>query len=70
MNCKNCGKTLPSDATSRRAFCNDICRVQFNRAQKANDLFFDAMVTIRKLSKNGQTDELKHLRDAIDDLLK
>ena len=70
MNCKNCGKPLPAEATSRRAFCNDLCRVQFNRAQKANDLFFDAMVAIRKLSKNGETEQLKRLREAIDDMLR
>jgi len=69
MTCKHCGKALPVGATARRAFCDDLCRVQFNRAQKANDLYFDAMVAIRKLKKDGKLDELKLLRQVIDDLL-
>lgn len=69
MNCKHCGKALPTGSTSRRAFCDDLCRVQFNRAQKSNDLYFDAMVAIRKLKKDGKLDELRQLRQVIDDLL-
>jgi hypothetical protein len=46
-----------------------VCRVQFNRALKADDLFFDAMVTIRKLAKAGKKAELKQLQQAIEDLI-
>lgn len=69
MNCKQCGKALPSNSTSRRAFCNDLCRVQFNRAKVASDLMFDAMVVIRKMSKAGNVSELKQLQQEIADLL-
>jgi hypothetical protein len=69
MVCKQCGEPLPSNSTVRRSFCNDVCRVQFNRALKADDLFFDAMVTIRKLAKAGKNAELKQLQQAIDDLI-
>jgi len=68
-NCKQCGKALPRVSTSRRQFCNDVCRVQFNRALKSDNLFFDAMVTIRKLAKAGKKAELQQLQDAIQDLI-
>lgn len=70
MNCRNCGKQLPPESTARRAFCDDLCRVQHNRAAKAQDTLFDAMVAIRKLSKGGKIAELKQLRESIDDLIK
>lgn len=33
--CKNCETWLPRHSSSRRQFCNDLCRLQYNRAQKA-----------------------------------
>lgn len=70
MNCRNCGKPLPPESTVRRAFCDDVCRVQHNRALKTNDLRFDAMVAIRKLAKGGKMDDLLWLQLEIDDLIK
>jgi hypothetical protein len=69
MKCKNCGAELPAGVTSRRAFCSDICRVKFNRSQKAQDFFFDAMVLIRKMKREGKIDELKRLSETINDML-
>lgn len=74
--CQNCGKDMGREITSRRKFCNDLCRVQFNRAQKANDLYFDAMSIIYKLGKSPRTEKqesittLKNLKRAIDDALR
>ena len=67
--CKQCGKELPR-STDRRMFCNDVCRVQFHRALKANDLYFDAMVAIRSLAKAGKIEDLRLLQDVISDLIK
>jgi len=70
MKCRNCGEPLPANSTVRRAYCNDVCRVQHNRAMKADDLFFDAMVAIRNLAKASKFDDLRRLQETIDDLIK
>lgn len=75
-NCRNCGKPLPRDATRRRRFCDDICRVEFNRAQSVTALYGDAMNAIYKLgkAKHGNKpdaiESLKTLKRAIDDQLR
>jgi len=74
--CENCNQDMGREITSRRRFCSDKCRVQFNRAQKANDLYFDAMSIIYKLGKSPKTERLKaietlrNLKPAIDDALR
>ena len=70
MKCRNCGEELPANSTVRRAFCNDVCRVQHNRATKANDLYFDAVVAVRRLAKSGKIEDLRLLQDEIKDLIK
>lgn len=69
MKCKQCGEELPTGATSRRAFCDDVCRVKFNRALKSDGTLFNATVAIRRLAKDGKKEDLKYLRHLIDDIL-
>lgn len=35
--CRNCGKELPKEATSRREFCNTECRTEWNRTASAEE---------------------------------
>lgn len=74
--CENCNQDMGREITSRRRFCSDKCRVQFNRAQKANDLYFDAMSIIYKMGKAPKVERMKsieslrNLKAAIDDALR
>lgn len=76
-NCKNCGKQLGQDATWRKKFCSDKCRVAFHRTSSAQALYAEAIQPISKLGKKVSSGEkqlaietLKVLRRAIDDQLR
>lgn len=71
-NCQNCGKDMGREITSRRKFCSDVCRVQFNRAQKSGNHYSIAMNAIYALGrvpssrKKEAVDALRELKKAID----
>lgn len=73
--CQNCQKMLPTDSTWRRKFCSDLCRVQFHRKPKPQDLYNEAMGIVSQFSKTSKKDRiqaidsLKALRIQIDSAL-
>jgi len=63
--CKNCGTWLPRHSSARRQFCNDLCRLQHNRAQKKKPNFeakynelvrsmHDSIIRLEKASKKAE----------------
>ena len=74
--CEHCGKDMGFNTTRRRRFCDDICRVKYHRAHKAQDLYSEAMNAIYKFSKVPKSEKaaavesLKTLRTAITDVLR
>lgn len=75
--CRNCGTPLGNDATWRKQFCTDKCRVQHHRKESNQAHYAHAIQPISKLGKAKTSREkreaietLKLLRKAIDDQLR
>lgn len=74
--CKNCGKDLGNNATWRKEYCSDKCRVAFHRTSSAQALYGEGIRAITKLGgvaagqKKAAIASLKDLRKAIDDQLR
>lgn len=54
--CQHCGKDLGVDATHRKQFCSDKCRVAYHRTKSAQTLYGDAITTITKFSKVSKSE--------------
>jgi len=73
--CKNCGKYLPRESTSRKQFCSDLCRVQYHRKPTPNELYAEAVAIIGKFKDTAKkdrvqaVDSLKALKVIINDAL-
>lgn len=55
--CQHCGKDLGHDATHRKQFCSDTCRVAYHRTKSAQTLYGDAITTISKFSKVSKSEK-------------
>jgi hypothetical protein len=73
VKCQNCETVFEAQRTTAK-FCSDKCRVQFNRKQKDDGLYFDARAAIfavaTKIEKSASEQLLRNLRDAIDEYLR
>lgn len=55
--CQNCGLELGHDATFRKQFCSDKCRVAYHRTKSAQTLYSEAITTISKFSKVSKAEK-------------
>lgn len=55
--CQNCGLDLGVNATHRKQFCSDACRVAYHRTKSAQTLYSEAITTISKFSKVSKSEK-------------
>lgn len=55
--CQHCGNDLGLDATWRKQFCDDKCRVAYHRTRSAQTLYSEAITTISKFSKVSKAEK-------------